>query len=43
MIINARVEMDPVDLEHIVLEVISSVCGEGITQKVEASKCLKPG
>ncbi|AKA67657.1 GTP-binding protein [Clostridium scatologenes] len=43
MIINARVEMNPAELDNIVSEVVSKVCGEDITQKVEASKCLKPG
>lgn len=43
MILNARVEMSPMDLERIISEVVSTACGEGIIQKVEASKCLSPG
>jgi len=43
MTLNARVEMSPEDLERIVSEVVSDVCGTEITQKVEASKCLQPG
>ncbi|MHC6180002.1 GTP-binding protein [Clostridium sp. JNZ X4-2] len=44
MILNARIEMDPADLERIVSEAVSAVCAEeGITQKVEALKCLSPG
>jgi len=43
MILNARVEMSPAELDNIVSEVVSAVCGGGIIQKVEASKCLRPG
>jgi len=43
MTLNARVEMSPEDLERIVSEVVSDVCGTEITHKVEASKCLQPG
>lgn len=43
LIINARVEMTPSELKNIVSESVSEVCGQEITHKVEASKCLKPG
>lgn len=43
LILNARVEMTPANLENIVSEVVRKVCGDDIHQKVEASKCLSPG
>lgn len=43
LILNARVEMTPANLENIVSEVVRKVCGDDINQKVEASKCLSPG
>lgn len=43
LILNARVEMTPANLENIVSEVLCKVCGDDIYQNVEASKCLSPG
>jgi G3E family GTPase len=43
LIVNARVEMIPENLEQIITEVLDEECGKDIVQKVIASKCLKPG
>jgi len=43
MTLNARVQMEPKDLERIVLEEIHNICGTEITYKIIAFKCLKPG
>jgi G3E family GTPase len=43
MIINARVQMEPENLERIVLEEIRVACGKDIISRIDALKCLSPG
>lgn len=43
MTINARVQMEPENLEKIVLEEIADACGTNIISKILALKCLSPG
>ncbi len=43
MTLNARVETTPENLECIVSEILSEVCGSEVTQNIETSKCLQPG
>ena len=43
MTLNARVQMEPGDLEKIAFEEIAAVCGPDISSEVLALKCLSPG
>lgn len=43
MTLNARVQMEPKNLENIILEEIADVCGTDIISKILALKCLSPG
>ena len=43
MTLNARVQMEPENLEKIVLEEVSNVCGTNIISEILALRCLSPG
>ncbi|MCR4963795.1 MAG: cobalamin synthesis protein P47K [Firmicutes bacterium] len=43
LIVNARVEMSPEELEEAIFQVLDAACGDAVQHKVVSYKCLMPG